>query len=278
MAIPIINDWKKYFSNPHEGLGSSYERVVINDLLLRIVSQHGIRNVLESPSFGFTGLSGINLVELAQNGVAVTLEDHDRERLALIQALWDRLQLPLQCAYNVDYKYLNYPQTAFDMSFSFSALWFVSGLPAYLRELCRVTAKLIFISVPNTHGFGYKMQARDYSPDRYPELRITHIDPRSIRYIMHRQNWELMESGLFDCPPWPDIGMTKEDFLHLPKKLPSQNTISERKVVTILDYYLGKDPGFPERMRRFGIVERMAPRIFKRYWAHHYYMVFRKRM
>jgi hypothetical protein len=25
MAIPIFNDWEKYFANPHEGLGSSYK-------------------------------------------------------------------------------------------------------------------------------------------------------------------------------------------------------------------------------------------------------------
>lgn len=276
MAIPIIHDWKKYFSNPHEGLGSSYERVVINDILLRLTHQHEIKNVLESPSFGFTGLSGINMMELARNGVEVTLEDHDRERLALISELWQRLRLPMQSAYNVDYKYLTYSNSVFDMSFSFSALWFVSDLPAYLKELCRVTNKLIFISVPNTNGIGYRLQARDYSPERYPDLRISHIDPRSIRFMLHKNKWELMESGLFDCPPWPDIGMSKEDFFHLPQKPVKQEQSSPKKAVSILDYYQGQDPGFPERMRRFSVVEKYAPQLFKRYWAHHYYMVFRK--
>ena len=33
MAVPIINDWVKYYTNPDEGLGSSYERIVLNQLL-----------------------------------------------------------------------------------------------------------------------------------------------------------------------------------------------------------------------------------------------------
>ncbi|HPW25001.1 MAG TPA: hypothetical protein PLR70_04240, partial [Candidatus Syntrophosphaera thermopropionivorans] len=80
MAIPIINDWEKFFSNPYEGLGSSYERIVLNDLLFQTVNNYNVHNVLESPSFGFTGISGINLLNLADLGLNITLEDNDLHR------------------------------------------------------------------------------------------------------------------------------------------------------------------------------------------------------
>ncbi len=57
MAIPIVNIWKNYFSDPDEGLGSSYERVIINHFLNKIVRNFKVESVLEAPCFGFTGLS-----------------------------------------------------------------------------------------------------------------------------------------------------------------------------------------------------------------------------
>ena len=189
MAIPIINDWEKYFTDPHEGLGSSYERVVINNLLKRTADRYGVKSVLESPSFGFTGISGINLLSLADLGIRVYLEDHDERRLDLIGKLWSELGRPLQTAYNRDYRKLDYPDSSIDMYFSFSALWFAQDLPCFLREVSRVTDKVIFISVPNITGLGYKMQIKDYSPQKYPDLRLGNIDRKSMIFILGKLGW-----------------------------------------------------------------------------------------
>ncbi len=94
MAIPIINNWESYFHHPDEGMGSSYERVILNDILLEIVKRYQIDSVLESPAFGFTGLSGINLMELARQGIRISLEDHDASRLELIRDLGARHSFP----------------------------------------------------------------------------------------------------------------------------------------------------------------------------------------
>ncbi len=280
MAIPIINDWKKYFEQPHEGLGSSYERIVLNELLAGFAREHGASSVLESPSFGFTGVSGINLLGLADMGLKVTLEDDDPERLELVKALWADLGRPLDARLNEGFQRLDYSGNAFDMSFSFSALWFAGELRNFLSELTRVTQKVIVLSVPNRDGFGYKMQVKDYSPERYPDLRIGNIDPPSIIRILGEMGWRLKDSGYFDCPPWPDIGMAKEDLLGkwFPRcpicKRMKCRPKTEAKPITILDYYSGKDPDFACRMLRFGWLERIAPKAFKRIWAHHYYMAF----
>jgi len=280
MAIPIINDWEKYFTDNHEGLGSSYERVVINNLLKRTADRYGVKSVLESPSFGFTGISGINLLFLADLGIRVYLEDHDERRLELIGKLWGELGRPLQTAYNRDYRKLDYPDSSIDMYFSFSALWFAQDLPCFLREVSRVTDKVIFISVPNITGLGYKMQIKDYSPQKYPDLRLGNIDRKSIIFILSKLGWKLREAGWFDCPPWPDIGMAKEDLLAkwLPAALGSlirkRGSAVRRAPLSILDHYAGKDPDFSARMMKHNWLEKFAPRVWKKYWAHHYHMVF----
>lgn len=278
MAIPIINDWEKYYQNPHEGLGSSYERVVLNDLILATAKKHGVKTALESPSFGFTGISGINLMALADSGVKVTLQDNDSRRLELIQQLWNRLERPLQTELNPDFRGLKHPDKAFDLSFSFSALWFVPDLKTFLAELSRVTAKVIFISVPNRSGLGYKLQLRDYNPQKYPELKLSHIDPASIISILGKLGWKLESSGYFDCPPWPDIGMTKEEFLGKWLGIKPASKVKEpekaQKYLSILSHYEGNDPDFEKRMRKLQWFEKIAPNPFKKIWAHHLRLVF----
>ena len=278
MAIPIINNWEKFFSNPYEGLGSSYERIVLNDLLFQTVNNYNVHNVLESPSFGFTGISGINLLNLAELGLDITLEDNDLHRLNLIENLWNKLGYQVDLVYNPEFTKLDYPDKSFDMSFSFSALWFVSDLANFLKELSRVTAQVIFISVPNRDGIGFKLQMKDYSPEKYPQITLSYIDPSSIIYILKKINWNLVDSGYFDCPPWPDIGMTKEELLKkwFPQ-LPITKIFKEKpdeEAGSILDYYSGKDPDFAQRMHRYQWLEKTAPISFKKIWAHHYYMIF----
>ncbi|HOH47093.1 MAG TPA: hypothetical protein PLX59_04580 [Candidatus Cloacimonadota bacterium] len=281
MAIPIINDWQKYFHHPDEGLGSSYERIILNGLLADVISEHGIKSILETPSFGFTGLSGINLVQAALDGVSITLEDDDAHRLEQIRALWQDLNLPLKSKLNPGFRHLDYPGKSFDMAFNFSALWFVENLRGFLEELARVSSKLIFISVPNRSGIGYKGQLKGYSKEAYPQLKPEYIDPASVIHILKAKGWKLLRKGFFDCPLWPDIGMSKEDFLMqycmickvLGKcKVPIRKT--DKAPVCIMDYYKGNDADFPNRMLRYNALERFAPNAFKRYWAHHYYLIF----
>jgi len=72
--------------------------------------------------------------------------------------------------------------------------------------------------------------------------------------------------------------MSKEDFLDrkLGIRLPQvkRPAPASKAPLCIMDHYLGKDPGFPQRMRKLSFVERTAPQAFKRIWAHHFYMLF----
>ncbi|MEN6445167.1 MAG: methyltransferase domain-containing protein [Candidatus Cloacimonas sp.] len=273
MAVPIINDWAKYFDNPDEGLGSSYERIVLNILLSEICENLNIQTALETPCFGFTGISGINLVNLARQGIKVSLEDHNLERIQKISELWQDLRLHTDIEYNADYRKLNYPDKHFDLGFNFSAMWFVSDLKDFIAEFCRVCQKAILICVPNQDGIGFKMQIKDYSPAKYPFLHPAFLDIATIKYLMKQNRWTLQKENYIDCPPWPDIGMKKELFFsRLTGK--KELTEKEKEPISILSYYQEEDEDFVSRMLSYGWLEKKASRSFKKYWAHHYYMLF----
>lgn len=276
MALPIINNWQTYFENPHEGLGSSYERVILNKLLLSIRKSYNVRNVLEAPVFGFTGLTGLNSLALYKAGCELTLLDHDKLRVQNISVLMHDLSADVNVRHTVLYNHLDLPDAAFDLCWNFSALWFVNDLEAFLGELVRVAVKAILICVPNQTGLGYKWQKANSEVPQGLVFHEEYIEPELIVSKLRKLKWMLVNWDYIDCPPWPDIGMSKEKFLgrYLKKLKIITEPDTEPKHVSIVDYYKGKDPSFPDRMLKFDFLEKYAPRGFKKYWCHHRWMLF----
>lgn len=281
MAIPIINFWKKYYTKPDEGLGSSYERIIIYKRIMEIVTKYQIKSILEAPSFGFTGLSGINSLGFAKGGVDVTIVDHDQERLELIKQVWQESSLNLNSQFVSNYSKLDFPDKSFDLSWNFSALWFVEDLPKFLAELTRVTGKIIILAVPNRSGIGYMSQKYFGQDDLKKYLKEEHIIHKNFHPLMEALGWKQVAWDYFDCPPWPDIGMAKEDFL---KKLRLSFLVKEklttelREPLTILDYWQDKDVEFANKMLKYYWLEKYAPNLFKAAWAHHKFYVYKKKM
>ena len=273
MAIAIMKSWQTYFDvTRDEGLGSSYERVILNRKLEAIRQQYAVRSVLEAPAFGFTGLSGINSMGLAQKGVNVSLLDHDRERVKRIREVWTEVGLPLDAGVVDDYSHLPFKTRTFDMSWNFAALWFVQDLDQFLSELARLTSKVIVIGVPNKSGIGYWIEKLSSGVDLDSTVHEQNILPKRIVRSMKRHGWQLAEYAFFDAPPWPDIGMKKEDFLGilgLGSLTRHKDAPSPSQPLTIMDYYTGKDAEFENKMLKHYWWERVAPRPIKLFWAHH---------
>ncbi|MDA3813003.1 MAG: methyltransferase domain-containing protein [Candidatus Cloacimonetes bacterium] len=273
MAIPILKNWKRYFTNTDEGLGSSYERIILNNKLESICKHFNISSVLEAPSFGFTGLSGINSMGLAKDGKKITIVDNDEDRIKLIEKTWKEIEIPLRSEYSKEFVSLPFADDSFDLSWNFSALWFVDDLHDFLLELTRVTSHAILLFVPNRNGLGYISQKILGYKELKKHLKEENILPRNIKKQMKKNGWMLIDSNYIDCPPWPDIGMPKEKFLKifglgwLIKK-------KEHKPMTIMDYYSGVDPDFSKKMMSHFWFEKKAPKILKTFWAHHRYFLF----
>jgi hypothetical protein len=86
----------------------------------------------------------------------------------------------------------------------------------------------------------------------------------------------MKEENYIDAPPWPDIGMKKEELL---KKIGFKflyDRIASKKSerISIIDYYRGNDDDFPNRMMKHYWFERSSPRFLKMFWAHHHYYLY----
>ncbi len=67
--------------NFDEGLGTVYERFILNGFFDSLIDSYPINNVLEVPIYGMTGLTGINSVRFADRGCKVTMVDTKRENV-----------------------------------------------------------------------------------------------------------------------------------------------------------------------------------------------------
>lgn len=274
--IETVNEtWRNYFKDPYEGLGTTYERFILHRHLERIRTQYGVKTVLDVPSFGMTGISGINSMWLARQGASVTVVDHNEERASLIRRVWQKtgLEVSIVCQ-SPDYRRLPFEDKTFDMSWNFASLWFVQDLRRFLSELTRTTRKVILICIPNTSGFGHLIR-RVLNRQEFAHLRLENFASRRIKKIMSSLDWVVIEQGLFDVPPWPDIAMKKEELLKMwrlewvSRLFTKENTEEE----SILDYFSGKKNDMEKHMMRYGFLEN-SPTLVKRFWAHHCYLTF----
>lgn len=275
MAIPILNMWKKYFDESRdEGLGSTYERFILNRLLGNVIRDFRVATLLEVPSFGFTGLSGINSMQAARDGVRTTVCDNTPDRLARIEKIWRDVPVTGNFQLLENFHDLPFSDNAFDLTWNFSALWFAGDLGPFLTQIARVTRKAVLLCVPNRSGLGYLSQKHVTGRNMHHALIEKNIIPDFFIPEMEKLNWKLVDHGFIDCPPWPDIGMSKEEFVgYFGIRWPKKNCRSKNPL-TILDYYTGRRPELQREMLEYDFLETRLPDFCKRLWAHHRYFLF----
>jgi hypothetical protein len=276
MNMHIHSAWKHYFTHRHEGLGTTYERFLVHRIFERISANYTIRNVLEAPLFGMTGVSGINSLWWAKQGARVTLLDNNQERVTLIWDLWQEFSLEADIRYHPFETALTLPfeADAFELAWNFAAVWFVPDLAAYLAELTRISRNVVLLCIPNRLNIFHIMRMR--SPEMAQSVHVDNINPGKITHIMQKLNWPCVERGYFDIPPWPDIAMNKEDILqkiglkHVAERLKQK---TNNAPLCILDYFAGKNPGMEADILKYAFLEK-SPRLFARFWAHHQFLMF----
>lgn len=275
--LPITSSWKQYFRNHHEGLGTTYERFILNKYFQVLKDKFLIESVLEVPSFGMTGISGINSMWWAANGAKVTLIDDNQERVGFIKNVWESVPLEAKIIFQDNrIKELPFKDKVFDLGWNFAGLWSIPDLEEFLKELARVSKKVIFVCIPNmANVFNlFRLTNNKGSGPVY----IENIDLSRIQEIMRRINWDVIEEGYLDCPPWPDIAMKKEDLLKkmglsvLLKPMREKNNNS----LCILDYFKGNNKYMENEILKHDWLENM-PVFLKRNWAHHQYSIFNPR-
>jgi len=275
--LEIINSWPDYFENMDEGLGTTYERVILHRYFELIKNQFQVESILETPSFGMTGVSNINSLWRAQQGIMPIVLDNDPERVRKSQLVWDDIPLKADIQSINDFHNLPLDDASVDASWNFAALWFVKDLDRFFDELNRVTRKVIFICVPNNYGIGYQLRKKFNDTD-LPGFYMQNILPKSILSKAQNQNWKLWQKGYLDIPPWPDIAMKKEVLfskLGLGFLLKKGNSDEKHNHTCIVDYFNGQKPDLDQQILKYSYLEK-APWPIKQLWGHHRYYIFEK--
>lgn len=274
------NTWRKYLTDYNEGLGLVYERFVLNDFLEKLRRRYNIQSVLEAPLYGMAGVSGINDVIFAQNGVDVTLVDDNAERIKGVRRIWRQdLKLPVHLVYSPPDRWgqLPFADHSFDMTWCWAALWYIDNPAGLLAELARTSRKLVFVAMPNNLQVGYWM--RKLVIDR--EFFATHDESWTgisrIRRILEANGVEIIDQGVLDTPPWPDTVMPANEVL---KRLGVRSRQLEAQFTgdgwrwSTMAYYLGQEPGLYERVMKFAWLDQaVLPWQVKAIWAHHRYLL-----
>ena len=278
------NTWRKYLTDYNEGLGLVYERFVLNDFLENLRQRYNIQSVLEAPLYGMAGVSGINDVILAQNGVDVTLVDDNAERIEGVQRIWrDDLRLPVNLVHTPPQSWdrLPFADRTFDLTWEWAGLWYIQNPAGLLRELARTSRNLVFVAMPNNIQVGYWMRKLVIDREFFATHDESWTDIGRIRRILEAAGVEIIEQGVLDVPPWPDTVMPANEVLKRlgirSKQLEDQFTGDGWRWSTMA-YYLGQEPDLRERVMKYAWLDHaVLPWQMKAIWAHHRYLLGRVR-
>jgi hypothetical protein len=261
----IADTWRRYFVDRREGMGTTYERFMLHRYFEQLRSAYGIESVLEAPSFGMTGVSGINSIWWAANGATVTVVDHHPERIRLAEQVWHELSLHagFVCC-DGSYHTLPFGDHSFDLSWNFAALVQLQKPEGMVKELARVTRKAAFICMPNPAQLFRLSRTTACGWNR-------HI----IIDAMQELGWTLSGHGFMDAPPWPDIAMGKEDFFRKVGLAALADMLERNNAhpLCIIDHWNGRNSSMERDIMRYSFLEGL-PDAIKRFWAHHQYFIF----
>lgn len=274
MTEPV---WKKYLTDWNEGLGVVYERFVLNDYLDEIVDAHGVKTALEAPLYGMAGVSGINSVRLAQRGCAVTLVDENETRLAGVAKIWKRLNLPANFIHHTDFARLPFDDNSFDLAWEWAGLWYLPNAGALLKELARVSRKLVFVAMPNNLQVGYLLRKYIIDRDFFPTVDEKWVQMGRIKKTLRAAGVTFIDEGVLDVPPWPDTVMPAAEVLKRlgikSKKLNDQFT-GDGWSWSAMAYYLDEQPNLRQRVMKYAWLDHAPlPWQLKTIWAHHRYVL-----
>ncbi len=271
--------WEKYLTDYNEGLGLVYERFVLNNFLEKLRRDFELKRVLEAPIYGMAGVTGINSVMLARQGVHVTIVDDIPDRAEAVKRIWRELDLEpeLHLISPDSWDRLPFQDNAFDLTWNWAALWYLPDPAALLHELVRTSRKLVFVAMPNNLQVGYWMRKYVLDKDFFNTVDERWVNIERIRWHLRNEGVQIIDSGVMDVPPWPDTVMPANEVL---KRLGIRSEKLEEQFSgdswewNTMAYYLGEQPDLYDRVMKYAWLDQAAlPWQIKSVWAHHRWLL-----
>jgi hypothetical protein len=261
--------------NLDEGIGTVYERVVIDDYFREMQARLGIRTVLETPADGVTGVPGINSLEFARNGGQVYLANPSQKMLDGARPIWEQQRLIDRAHFTrCEVDDLPYEDNQFDLVWNYCMFERFADPSPVVAEMKRVSSRYVLLMTQNVYNFGTVFHTAYH---KMCDLEWDHGYGRqmtfgAIRKALRDQGMELIEEGTVDVPPWLDTwdmplrGVLKQLLGAVGKKW-------EWKIESQGMPQGGEPPRMVSFVRE---IEHNLPDWFRRSQAHHLYVLARK--
>ena len=284
-------EWRSYFDDADEGLGTVYERFALQKVLESAMARTGSTSVLHAPLFGMLGVPGLDAVFLARSGTRVGLLDFDDERFDAVRSLWSGYGLTPEIHRVDDADPTTWPDrlpASYDLVFSFAALWWFKDPWAVVAAQARWADKAVLVCVPNRNVF-MKLRSLVWHRDQFKtDLNEAALDTKALIAAAKDMGLKAIDTGLFDIPPFPDtsVPLAKGIRRILAARQGSgakDGATDEGPDITnsaaawrwsILPYLDGDDPGLAERVEKFTVLERHLPAPVQPHLAHHRFVLF----
>ena len=279
-------EWRSYFADADEGLGTVYERFALQKVLESAMAQTGSTSVLHAPLFGMLGVPGLDAVFLAREGTRVGLLDFDDERFDAVRKLWDGYGLTPEIHRVDDPDPATWPEklpASYDLVFSFAALWWFKDPWAVVAAQARWANKAVLVCVPNRNVF-MKLRSLVWHRDQFKtELNEEALDTEALKAAAKGMGLKAIDTGLFDIPPFPDTSVPLAKGIRRILGSRAEGGKDDGPAITnnaaawrwsILPYLDGDDPGLAERVEKFTILERHLPAPIAPHLAHHRFVLF----
>lgn len=284
-------EWRSYFADADEGLGTVYERFALQKVLESAMAQTGSTSVLHAPLFGMLGVPGLDAVFLARSGTRVGLLDFDDERFEAVRSLWSGYGLSPEIHRVDDPDPTTWPDqlpASYDLVFSFAALWWFKDPWAVVAAQARWANKAVLVCVPNRNVF-MKMRSLVWHRDQFKtDLNEAALDTTALIAAAKGMGLKAIGTGLFDIPPFPDTSVPLAKGIR--RILAARQGSGAKEAATtdgpaitnnaaawrwsILPYLDGDDPGLAERVEKFTVLERHLPAPVQPHLAHHRFVLF----
>jgi len=196
------------------GLGTTYERVAVARLLSRIASERDIATVLEGPTDGITGISGLNSVPLAQRGADVELVLGAPDEVDLARRAWEALGLSERLTLRESSDgTLGAGGRTFDLVWNFNSLPQVGDPDGLLDEMCDASARYVMVFVSNTKNYGFPVHRLHHKAagEEWVHGNISVMNAGEIAKKLGERGFHVVDKLLVDTPWWPDIDSPIEE-------------------------------------------------------------------
>lgn len=284
-----------FYQTLNEGYGTYYERLALTALLNRVIRKNNVHSVCEFPSNGVMGIPGINSLGIDET-IPITLTNPSKELLSEMKQIWKRIRSTTNVAFKTDdYTKSSLHDDSYDLVYNFCVYEHLTEDEGkqLLREMCRVSRRyvLLFVQNKNNIAIPFHILINTLRREMWSNGSIKRYNLKKIQTDCMSQNlpMHVVEKGYFDFPPWPDINMNITGSLHESnleyKELCKQAQklrphVKTKKLDDIINgNFSESDDSSMIRLINWWLkhMESKTPKLIKRWWAHHPYILLEKR-